>query len=275
MTGGQEETWQVAAGSGRFNCDICGKTHNTRNKMEKHMKDHEEDIDDASHTCSKCSYQTISRDDLVQHLYRAHGIQVKETCTQCDKGFLTQGDLNQHIRENHKSHKRCDYLKVDRCDLEKEECRFKHIKLKPGEQICFTCGKIFISKREMLSHIREKHGNTLCHRFLRNECTVRRCLFSHIRPRAANVETIFLAAGAQAPPSQDFPNLHATRPVMWSQVVANNPQPAALPTLQMKQLDLAQIREVTVQTISVEIEKLLPQILRELTSKLSNNMKAL
>ena len=81
-TGGQKETWQVAGGSGRFTCDICGKTRNTRSKMEKHMSDHEEDLEDGSHTCNKCSYQTRNRDELVKHIYRAHGIQVQEKCTQ-------------------------------------------------------------------------------------------------------------------------------------------------------------------------------------------------
>ena len=221
-TEGQEETWQVAGGSGRFKCDICGKIRNTKSKMDKHMSDHKEDMEDGPYTCSKYPYQTRGKADLVKHISIAHGIQIKEKCNQCDKMFVTQRELSQHIKENHKSHKPCDYFK-DRCDLD-EECRYKHIKLNPGEQTCFICGKIFISKREMLSHIRERHGNTLCHRYLRNECTVRRCLFSHRSSTATNVVIRPLEARAPAPPSQDFPNLHATRPVMWSQVVAQSPQ---------------------------------------------------
>ena len=151
------------------------------------MSDHQENIDDGSFTCSKCSYQSKSRDNLVKHISKAHGIQVQEKCNHCDNNFETVRDLNRHITENHKSHKPCYYFKEDRCDLD-DECRFKHIKLKHGEQICYTCGKIFKIKNEMLSHIIEKHGNTVCHRFLKNECTVRRCLFSHKISTAKNVE---------------------------------------------------------------------------------------
>ena len=55
--GEQQGSWQEVRGSGRFKCPICGKTRNTKNKMEKHMSDHEEDIDDASFTCRECPYQ--------------------------------------------------------------------------------------------------------------------------------------------------------------------------------------------------------------------------
>ena len=85
-----------------------------------------------------CSY--------IVHISTAHGIQIKEKCNQCDKMFVTQRELSQHIKENHKSHKPCDYFKEDRCDLD-EECRYKHIKLNPGEQICFTFKKKNISKK--------------------------------------------------------------------------------------------------------------------------------
>ena len=30
-----------------------------------------------------------------------------------------------------------------------------------------------------MNHIKDTHGNTICHRFLRNECQQKRCFFSH------------------------------------------------------------------------------------------------
>ena len=148
VAGGKDESWQVAGGSGRFKCEICGKTRNTRSKMEKHMIDHEEDIEDGSSTCSKCSFQTRNREDLVNHISRAHGIKIQEKCNQCGDKFETQRELSRHIKENHKGHKPCHYFKEDRCDFDTDECRFKHIKLKHGEHICYTCGLIFISRRK-------------------------------------------------------------------------------------------------------------------------------
>ena len=122
VNGGKDETWRVAEGSGRFKCVICGKTRNTRSKMEKHMTDHEEDIEDVSSTCSKCSFQTRSREDLVKHVSRAHGIKIQEKCNHCDDQFETQTELSRHIKENNKSHKPCDYFKEDRCDHNDDEC---------------------------------------------------------------------------------------------------------------------------------------------------------
>ena len=41
----------------------------------------------------------------------------------------------------------------------------------------------------MMKHKEGIHGNNICHRFLRNECRVRRCFFSHKIPAATNVAT--------------------------------------------------------------------------------------
>ena len=63
-----------------------------------------------------------------------------------------------------------------------------------------------------------------------------------------------LPARAQAPPSQDFSNLHATGPVMWSQVVAQNPKPA---DLQMNMLEM--IPQIVAQVLIALTQKANPQ----------------
>ena len=137
-------------------CEKCDSIFINKPALQEHNKIYHTEISQTksnvqscSHceegfNTSKCSYQTGNRDELVKHIYKAHRIQVQEKCTQCDKTFSTEIELSQHIKENHKSHKPCDYFKEDRCNLDEEECRFKHIKLKTGEHICFTCGKILI-----------------------------------------------------------------------------------------------------------------------------------
>ena len=230
------------------------------------MSDHKEDMEDGSYTCSKCPYQTTSKDDLVKHISIAHGIQIKEKCNKCDETFGTQRELSRHITENHKSHKPCDYFREDRCDV--AECRFKHIKLNPGEQICYTCGKIFISRKDMVSHIREEHGNTLCHRFLNNKCLVRRCLFSHKISSATNADIMSQEARAPAPPPQDFPILHTTGPVMWSQAVAKSPQTQAkvLPKVSGNLRNQNPILEAQVKEA---MKQLIPQLISQIVETLS------
>ena len=38
----------------------------------------------------------------------------------------------------------------------------------------------------MINHIEEKHGNTICQKYLRNECTFRRCFYRHDIQNAPN-----------------------------------------------------------------------------------------
>ena len=166
------------------------------------------------------------------------------------------------------AHKPCDYFKEDSCDLD-DECRFKHIKLKHGEQICYTCGKIFNIRREMLSHIREKHGSTVCHRFLKNECTVRRCLFSHKISTATNVERSFLESRAPAPLAQDFPDLHATRPVMWSQMVAKSPHAQAQPMPNVSEHLQNQNRSLEAQ-VKEAMAQMIPQLISQIVTTLKS-----
>ena len=56
----------------RFQCPICGLTRNTKSQIQKHMEVHDEDEEDGSFTCDNCSYQTISRDQLIEHTEKKH-----------------------------------------------------------------------------------------------------------------------------------------------------------------------------------------------------------
>ena len=58
----------------------------------------------------------------------------------------------------------------------------------------------------MRRHIVNIHGNDICHKFLQNNCTARKCFFSH------NVQNV------GQPTSEDFPSLPTSRPVVGIQV---------------------------------------------------------
>ena len=100
-------------------------------------------------------------------------------CDQCGKNFITDKELTSHIKDNHKTYKPCDYFVENRCEQSNTNCRYHHIKIKQGEQICFKCGLVFTLKPQLIDHIRELHGNVIFHRFLRDECKQKRCFFSH------------------------------------------------------------------------------------------------
>ena len=60
-------------------------------------------------------------------------------------------------------------------------CRFRHIKLQPTEDICYKCGTIFLSKTDLINHIKKQHDNIVCHKFIQNQCerSSDDCIFSH------------------------------------------------------------------------------------------------
>ena len=101
-------------------------------------------------TCDQCSYQTNSEEHLTKHKETAHNSETDNIpafkCNKCSSKFKTKIELTNHIKENHKSHKPCDYFLEDRCELD-ADCRFNHIKLIQGQQICYTCGLKFKSKK--------------------------------------------------------------------------------------------------------------------------------
>ena len=59
---GQAGNWQKAQRHGnRFKCPTCGITRNIYHQITRHMREHEEDIDEYIHTintCDKCSNQS-------------------------------------------------------------------------------------------------------------------------------------------------------------------------------------------------------------------------
>ena len=204
-TGEKQEDWhQVERHGARFQRPTCGYTRNTKHQLERHIRERHEDSTDG--------YQELTRDSQI-------------TCDLCHKSFITKKELSNYMPSEHKSHKPCDYFKEDKCDLNSDECQYNHIKLRPGQEICFKCGTQFTSKRDMLKHIGEEHGHEICHRYLQNKCTVRRCLFNHNISNATNLVTNSQERVKSVPTQADFHSLPTTGPVVWSQVAAHGPKP--------------------------------------------------
>ena len=226
MRNDSNEAWHNSGRRGsRFQCPYCRYTRNTKSQLEKHMKEHEEEVDDSSFTCDECPYKNNSRDQLNRHMKTAHRIKVHETkdspqCTQCLSEFKTKAELLGHLKEKHINYKPCDYYNgpnnEDNCELD-GECRFYHIKLKPGEQICYKCGKTFKSKKDLINHIKQSHGNKIYHRYLQNKCTERNCFFSH-----TILGTFRVPTSPEIYNSEDFSSLPAIRPSVGSQGLAHN-----------------------------------------------------
>ena len=101
-----------------FECPICGHTGNTKSKIEKHMECHDKDEEDSTFLCADCSFQSMNRDQLLEHLETKHD---KHICNICNIACKSGNDLNKHTAQSHKSHKPCREFATISCDY-KSEC---------------------------------------------------------------------------------------------------------------------------------------------------------
>ena len=102
-----------------------------------------------------------------------------------------------------------------------------------------------MSKTGLISHIKEKHGQEVCHKFLLNECerSSTDCIFSHQEPR-----------------TEGFPSLHTTGPVVWSQLVGHSPQTPAPALPNMSQQIQSQMANLESQVI-IAFKQIMPQMI--------------
>ena len=145
--------------------------------MDKHILDNHE----SNKQCEVCDSDFRNIEELSRHKNNTHKNNGEPlvTCKRCGMGLCNTNDLMKHLATNHHSYKPCTKFATNSYDA--DFCRFNHIKLQPKEEICFKCGKKFMSKTDIMNHIKAQHGKEVCHRFLRNECSrsSENCIFSH------------------------------------------------------------------------------------------------
>ena len=75
-TGESGETWhQVQRIGYRYKCPVCRITRNTKTQIDRHIREHEEDIDECIHSinkCDKCSHQSKTGNQIEQHKTKIH-----------------------------------------------------------------------------------------------------------------------------------------------------------------------------------------------------------
>ena len=157
----QADNPNVEPQGAQFECPICGHNAKSKSKIEKHMSCHDNDEEDSSFLCGDCSFQSMNRDQLLEHLETKHENHI---CNTCNIGCTSKNALNKHIAENHKSHKPCRDYATNSCDYE-SQCKYRHIRLKENEQICYTCGERTKALKDLMTHIKDTHGSQPCTRF--------------------------------------------------------------------------------------------------------------
>ena len=170
-------------------CSICKVNRGTREKLEMHMRNHEEDGD---YNCDDCSYQVNDISLLkkhckeTKHTSRQLNItpavdKVDIACSFCAEQFDTKFNLMKHRKLNHPTFKPC--ANIDSCVFG-DNCIYSHIPVPVGFHRCFQCGFEYSSKNEMMVHRKTNHENKqICNNFRKNDCrqTAERCWFLHVQ----------------------------------------------------------------------------------------------
>lgn len=170
-----------------YSCLLCNnfKAEN-KEVFEGHLEKHVNKV----FRCTKCSYEAYSEHDLTKHrhacntdkmfvcaicgetlprrdMYRAHmgkahGINHYK-CRYCDERFPTRFNYLAHMRKEHFAEmKFCPKCKQYLSTLSKDEYE-SHCESCTGEFQCPECGKMFLGKMVLATHVKYIHKNVRSH----------------------------------------------------------------------------------------------------------------
>ena len=204
-----------------FKCGVCKLVRDSKAKLERHMKNHN---DDGDWTCDGCAYQTSEESNLLNHLLekRDHSTKLldhllnknvyerREKCTLCGDLFQSKTNLHDHLLIDHRTYKPCN--KIPSCTG--LECRFNHKEVGKDVHLCYQCGDEFNSRIGLMEHMKNNHEMPPCKHFRNGNCTFRdKCWYSHkfSSDQPANPPSITSSRPNQQPasgfwqPSQNHP----------------------------------------------------------------------
>ncbi|KXJ69360.1 hypothetical protein RP20_CCG027466 [Aedes albopictus] len=159
-----------------FECRVCDKKFKSQNTLTCHEKVHGENAVDNSFSCVTCGKVFKSEEKLQVHM-RLHTGEKPYQCKICMKCFNHQSNLIAHSRTHEKVRKA---LKCDRCNkvLDNEERLAIHMRLHTGEKPykCSYCDKRFNHKSTVCTHEKTVHiaANAYkcnrCHKTFNQKC---------------------------------------------------------------------------------------------------------
>ena len=206
-------------------CKKCKEVFNSEDELIEHRR--------KEHPSSKVcrDFPNCPRKEKCLHIHKEQNIEVissveqetteetqkQEKCYLCNKTLKSKRELSNHIKVEHKTYQPCRNFVNNSCTYN-DDCRFNHVILEEGTQICFKCGKIETSKTALMKHVKETHGSIPCTKFKNGICRFNEssCIFSHTNVVPCDPQQ-------NAPPTiesqQDFPQAWQVKPPDQQQLI--------------------------------------------------------
>ena len=210
----------TGADKSEFKCGVCNLMRDSKDKLDRHMKNHK---DEGDWTCDGCSYQSNEQSDLLNHLLekRDHPANLLnhmlnenvyerwEKCNICGEIFETKTSLHGHLLDKHKTYKPCNKMPV----CSGEGCRYNHDEIRQGAIICYQCGDDFESKLELMKHMKNNHVMPVCKHFQNGRCTFfGRCWYAHeVNPHQGTRQAPVKSTNPKSPQMPGFGDPHQSR----------------------------------------------------------------
>ena len=249
----------------QFKCDICKLMRDTKEKLDRHMKNHTEE---GVWTCDECSYQSHDQNALLNHmLEKRHSSKLldhilnkniynkKYKCNFCTQGFSNKRELEEHKMKNHKSYKPC--RNIPRCDWG-EHCLYNHKEIGENMFVCYQCGDEFDTRHKMMMHIKVAHKSKVCKDFIEGRsCRFTPCWYSHDNKATTSAP---VQAGRTLTQTENPP-----RPGFWET------RPSNAPPKQPEQQDLRQAIQLMQEQQQQQQKQMQQQM--EMMQQLMNQMR--
>ncbi|KAI8512823.1 hypothetical protein Bbelb_094620 [Branchiostoma belcheri] len=132
-----------------YTCKKCNAILNSKDNLEKHMRDHQKEEKEQALICEVCSYRAFSRTSLDIHM-RKHTGEKPFACGECSYRAKSKTTLRMHVASKHKKTFRCLECGFG---TNKEDKMDEHVKVHVKYFTCGDCDFVAASREEIDAHM--------------------------------------------------------------------------------------------------------------------------